>query len=169
MPKKHQKTCWSVVINLFSTITSREFILGYLYFSGQFLSKPVAAQKVREDIYFTYGMKKSHSEPSDICIHAAPGCLLNAKSNYNNEGKRKSIDVGHLCSSDPDFNHHLNEWPLDKQIVHNRFYGTKLCNGTLENKAPSSYPINARPLSETDYEVNFDIEDRLNIKYGPRS
>ncbi|HEX2549106.1 MAG TPA: hypothetical protein VHM20_04700, partial [Gammaproteobacteria bacterium] len=83
MPKKNQKTCWSVVMNFFSTLTQRELILGYLFFSSGFLSQLASAENVKQETYFTPGMKKVHPEPVEVCIHASPGCFINARSIFN--------------------------------------------------------------------------------------
>lgn len=166
MPQQNQKNCWSIVKNIFSEVMSRRFLLGYLCISSEFLNF-ASAQNMTEETYFTYGVKTSHTEPQAVCIHSAPGCLLSARGIFS-EGNRQGFEVSQLCSKDPDFIHHLDALHLKTQIANNRFYGTQLCNGILENKDPESYPIHSRILSDTDYQVEFPKEDRLKINYRPR-
>lgn len=163
MPKENKKTCWSVVRNTLSFLSSREFILGYLCISA--MLPKVSADN--EAVYFTNGMKKSHEEPSDLCIHSTPGCLLGANGLFKN-GKRTGYEVSQLCSKDTDFKQHIDTWPLEEQIIHDRYYGTKICDGALENINQASYPLHNANVANSDYRVDFSEADRITVKLKPR-
>ncbi len=162
-PQKHRRTCWSIVTNLLSEASPSKLLLGYLYVSGLALNSFANAQNVVAKTYYLRGNREMQ-EPSSICASAAPGCILSAKGIFS-DGKLNGFKVSQQCDESDEVTY-VGRASLANQLKMGLFHGEQLCDATLTNTVLKD-PINSRFRHNTDYSVNLEKEDRVELTYRP--
>jgi len=131
-----EKTCWSVVINTLSYLSSKKLFIFYLLASSQAL----AASKMQPLIFFR-GNRDIGMQGKKSCVQAAPDCLLIVSPADENFG------VKQICNELQEF----QDLSLVNQMRKESFVGQTLCVGIVTSG--KNYPDGSVSINEIDFNM----------------
>lgn len=167
-PKKQQKTCWSIVVNVLTQTNPLKLLMGVIALAN--LSQ-VAAEAQNDRTNSTYYrinraginsiVEPNHfQEDANECVKAAPGCLFQVGTIFlpNNV---PLFSVNQYCDSRVES---LKSTSLAAQIRHNKFIGKELCKGVLSSSTKLD-PTETMSAHSSDYSIDLKDYDKLQVSY----